>query len=516
VDDDRPIHREVQPRMATTPLSSRSVRRSYPPAATPISPQPGKVPAPRRIASNFVALSVAEIVCRGTSIAVTLMLAKTLGAAGYGRIEFAFNVVFWLVLFVRDGIEVIATRELARHPRLVRPLANHVLAARGVFALALYVGLVAVSACTLSSAADRAVMSVYGLLLITTALGLDYVFRGRERMAVVAVSLCVRTLIYAVGVWFCVTKASQIVLVPAWLAFGEACGIGLVWACYSRKYGLPRPVLGMRFLRVFFRRGRSVCLIHVSQTVIGSADLLVVGVMSQWSDVGRYGAPHRMVMAILTFGLIFQQVVFPTLARSWRQTPGAGREALDALVKILVLSLLPLAIGGALLSDSLVAFLLPAEYRGAGLLLALGIWRAPLLILAYLYQTTLIAVNRESTGVRLLLAGATGSGPLVALFCWLFGLAGALVAVLIVALGLLLAGYACLAREGRQPAWHHHLAKPLIASAVMVPVCLTLLHTHVLAAVAGGALVYVGTLIAIGGVPREALRSILSRGRAQA
>ena len=46
------------------------------------------------------------------------------------------------------------------------------------------------------------------------------------------------------------------------------------------------------------------------------------------------------------------------------------------------------------------------------------------------------------------------------------------------------------AREGRQPAWHHHLARPLVASLVMVPVCLILQRWHVMLAVIGGALTY--------------------------
>ena len=83
------------------------------------------------------------------------------------------------------------------------------------------------------------------------------------------------------------------------------------------------------------QRGRTVCLIQLSQAVINTADLLVVGFLSIWSDVGRYGAPHRMVTALLTFGLILQQAAFPTLSRLWRQTAGAGREALDSLVEVL-------------------------------------------------------------------------------------------------------------------------------------------------------------------------------------
>ena len=61
--------------------------------------------------------------------------------------------------------------------------------------------------------------------------------------------------------------------------------------------------------------------------------------------------------------------------------------------------LVPVAVGCTVLADPLVHLFLRRTTPGAGFLLALGIWRAPLLILAYLYQTTLIALNRETVGV---------------------------------------------------------------------------------------------------------------------
>ena len=450
------------------------------------------------------------------SVAVTLALAKRLGPAGYGRVEFAFNIVFWLVLLVRDAFEVITSRELARHPRLIRPLVNHVLAIKGAIALGLFAILATIGQLTLSTPSDRAILTLYGLLLVTTALGLDFVYRSTERMGLVALSLCIRTLVYAGGVWFWVSDASRIVWVPAWLALGEASGIALVWTCYARRYGLPRPLFGVRFLRILLQRGRSVCLIQVAQTIIGSADLMVVGLMSPWEEIGCYGTPYRMISAILTFGVIFQQAAFPTLARSWRQAPGTGRASLNALVKVLAVGLLPVAVGGTVLAAPLVRFLLSSKYAEASLLLALGIWRAPLLTVAFLYQATLIAVNREASGVRLLLAGALASGPLALALHTAFELPGALMSVLVIGASLVLAGYACLAREGREPAWHHHLCRPLVASVVMVPVCLLLKRWHVLAAVAGGAATYAFALSAVGGIRPEEVRAILGRGRARA
>ena len=63
------------------------------------------------------------------------------------------------------------------------------------------------------------------------------------------------------------------------------------------------------------------------------------------------------------------------------------------------MGLLPIAIGTSVLAAPLVRFLFPVEYADASTLLAIGIWRAPLLTLAFLYQAALIALNREAIGV---------------------------------------------------------------------------------------------------------------------
>ncbi|WP_235963635.1 oligosaccharide flippase family protein [Tautonia rosea] len=483
-----------------------------PPVAVHEAPPSAQASNSRRMASNFAALSAAEIACRAISMVVTLALAQRLGREGYGRIEFAFNVVFWLVLLVREGLDVIATREIARHPRLIRPLVNHILAIRGCLAVALLTGLVAVGWFAFSEPSEWLLLSLYGLMLLSTAIGLDFVYRGLERMTLVAVSLLIRTAIYALGVGLWVTDITRIEWVPICLVAGELCGIALVWACYLRSFGPPRLTLrGTRALRTILRRGRPVYVIQVSQAVIGSADLLIVGLLSQWADVGLYGAPHRVVAAILTFGIIFRQVVFPMLARCWRSSPAEGQAALDGMVRALMLGLVPVAVGATVLADPLIGLLLGPEYAGAGLLLAVGAWRIPLLTLAFLYQSALIALNREAAGVRMLIGAAVLIGPLTAVFRLQFGLVGAAEAVLIVASLLTLAGYRRLRAEGRAPAWHHHLGPPLLASLMMVPVCLVLALWHVVPAVLGGAAVYLGTLVLLNALPMTELRCLLRR-----
>ena len=480
----------------------------------PIMP-PRRAGLVSRMAWNFCSMGAAEVACRATSVLVTLALARELGKEGYGRIEFAFNVVFWLVLLVRSGSEVIAARELARHPRLIRPLVNQILGIKIVAAVILYLGLAMVAWLGMTDPIGRALFLLYGLMLVTTALGIDFVYRGVERMGLLAVSLYLRTVVYAVGVSAWVNGLGDIVDIPVWLALGEGLGIALVWLRYVREYGLPRPTLSGRFLQVFTRRCRPVVVVQFAQTVLGSVDLMVVGLLRPWEDVGLYGAPHRMIAAALTFGMIFQQVVFPMLARSWRSSPLEARRALDALVRVLAIGMIPLAVGTTILAEPLVAAILPRSYAGGGWLLALGIWRAPLLTLVFLYHTALIATNRESSGVWLLGAGAIGSGPLIAFLLARFGLPGATFGLGVIALVLVIAGYACLARVGRQPIWHHHILRPVVASLVMIPVCWILTSTHLLVSIGGGAIAYGLTLLAIGGLRRADLLALLGTSQAE-
>lgn len=465
----------------------------------------------RRVARNFAALSMAEVVCRATSVMVTLYLAAVLEPSGYGRIEFAFQLVVWLVLLVRDGLEMIVTREIARHPRLVRVLVNQVLAFRLLMASGLFALLSVLCVVGVSEPAERSVLWFYGLLLLTTALGMDYVFRARERMGLVAISLVARTMVYALAVAVCVVSPAGLTIVPICLVAGEACGIALVWTCYVREHGWPRPRLSRRFVGVCLTRGRSIYTIQLCQTVLSSIDLMVVGVLSQWADVGRYGAPHRIMMALLTFGLIFQQAVFPSLARSWRDSLETSRRTLDTLIRVLVLGLLPIAAGVSALAPSLVALLLPASYGEAGLLLALGIWRAPLLTLAYLLQTKLVALNREATGAKSLLVAALVSVPLITVLRIGLGLPGAALAALLVAIGLLATGHLRMRMIGRAPSWAAHLRAPVLAVGVMIPVCWFLNEIHLVLAIAGGAIVYAVMLVVLGGVRWEDLDLVLGR-----
>ena len=419
----------------------RSEVRQHSSARRSAYPRHSEPATGRRIASNFAFLSLAELVCRATSVIVTLSLAKRLGVVGYGRIEFAFNVVFWLVLLVRDSSDVIVARELSRHPRLIKPLVDHVLALKGLFALILFSGLALVGTLTLRDSADWWVLTLYGLMLFTTAIGLDFVYRGTERMGLLAVSLCLRTFIYAVGVLAWVGDARRIVWVPIWLAVGEASGIALVWLHYLEELSAaPAPAeppvpdhphaAGSNGLRdpAFAggdQHGRPDGRVAL-ELVVGRGPLRSPapdghGPADLRADLPAGRVPHA-VAALAADG-----AGGTGGARLAGRGPGdgarAGRGREDG--------------PGRAPGSAAARRITP----GAGLLAGPGHLARAALDPGVSLPDDADRAQPRDVGVRSLVLAALGIGPLVALLRICFGLPGAAAAVLLLGLGLVVAGY---------------------------------------------------------------------------
>lgn len=365
-------------------------------------------------------------------------LARRVGREGYGRIEFSFNIVFWLIFMLRDGVELVFCREVARRPAPKPLLVNAFLSLKLCLAVLLWLVLGLGAVVVFRQPQDRFMVCSYGALLLSTALGLDNVFRGRERPGIVALSLVIRSALYAIGVWVCVKDSTRLTWVP-WILFcAEFLGIMLVWLRYSLEFGLPRPRWrhGRRFGAAVLAQGRSVLGIQLAQVILASLDVVIVGLTDSWSMVGLYGAPHRIVTVAVTFGLIFQQVLLPHLVRSTGDQFDDRTRNVGRIVGLALMVMVPGALFTSLISHFLIETLFSTEFDDAWPLLAIGIWRVPLLAVSSIHITTLIASHRERECLRIMLRCLLISIPLLVFMHFWRGLIGTSAGMVFVALNM--------------------------------------------------------------------------------
>jgi O-antigen/teichoic acid export membrane protein len=410
-----------------------------------------------------------ELFASALGFVVMIRLARRLGPSAFAQVEYAAAVAAWLLVVVRGGVDVIATREAARRPRLVRPLTDVLVALRFLAALVGYALVLVVAA--LVGESRGAVIAVAGLMLFPAVLATDVGLRASGRLWWLALAQTVRAVGHAVVVVALIWGPADAFRAAWCLVAAEVLGAVVPLAIHTREHGFPRPRLRRRVALVLARRGLIAGLIRFGRVSLYGADLLALG---WWTgpELGTYAAARRLVFGLVALGLVVPASVAPLIARGWAEGTQSARGLIaDALGRLWSLSL-PAAVGLALTADRWMPLLFGPGYQGGGPWLALVAVRLPWLLTASFDQAALVACRRETWVLDQmigLLALALVIIPLAVLWGGPWGVGWA--ALLIEVVGAI-GGWRRLARLGVAPPWHHQAVAAVVASLALAIVCL--------------------------------------------
>jgi len=149
-----------------------------------------------KIVRNFFSLSTAAVVRRGLNFAVSIYLARVLGASGFGLLAFAQAIMAYLSLIASLGLPRLGEREIARSHEDVPKYVNAIIPLRLVLGLGSYFILIILVLILSKGHFASIFILLYGLMLFTRAFNLDWVFRGTEKMHFLAVFEIVSGAVY--------------------------------------------------------------------------------------------------------------------------------------------------------------------------------------------------------------------------------------------------------------------------------------------------------------------------------
>lgn len=366
--------------------------------------------------------------------AVTIHLARSLGASGFADLEYASAVAAWWLVVVRGGFDAIATREVARHPSLVGPLTDVLIGMRLASAI---LGFAVVLALAWASGPARVwVVLVSGLVLIPSALASDVGFRASGRFGVLAMAQVARASGLAGGAWWLVARPGHESIAAACLVGAEVVSSTVLIAFH----GPIRPRFRRAAWVAIARRGAVAGATRFGRVSLYALDVLALG---WWSGpgLGPYAAARRVAFALLALGLVVPSAMAPRIARAWASNPPEGRELVARTIAGLLAVALPATVGLMGTADRWMPRLFGEGYREGGPWLALIAARLPFILVSNVQQAALVACRREDLSFRLILGMVVLGSVLVPTLALSHGPWGAGVAALGVEAAGALAGY---------------------------------------------------------------------------
>lgn len=373
---------------------------------------------------NILRLSVGDGLAKGLAFLAMVYLARTLGVESYGILEFAISVVAYFQLMADGGLELWATREVARGAA-VRQVAAVVVPLRLVLAT-LAMALLWLALPLLPGYPGlRALLLLYGAVLFAQAVDLKWALLGGEKNRALAAGLVLAQVTFAALVFFFVRSAGALLWVPVARVAGDLSMT--CWYAIKLRRDLREPARGSTAgaswaaLAQGWAMGASRALALLSYNF----DSLVLGFLLGATAVGLYGAAYRPLAAFLAVSSSYFLALFPVLSRAHRRDLSTFNDLVRASLELTTFVAVPVGICGYFFGPVAIRIIYGSGFEAGIPAIVILACSVALVLIRGTFRQALCAAGAQRLD---LLCAALGSASNIALnFTWIprYGLVGA-------------------------------------------------------------------------------------------
>jgi len=458
----------------------------------------------RSVTRNALWLLAGEVLTRLLGFFVTVLLARRLGADGFGQVGFGVSVMSYGVIVTKFGLLTVGIREVAGDRDSLYRLVDNMLPLRFLLGLLACIGIVAFAFLARHDSQSRLLLALFGSGVIIQTLLLEWVFNGIERMEYVALAHVLTNATYLGLIGFLVRSPASLLVVPLAFAAGTLVAALVLLVAYARGHGWPRP----RFDReVWMRLGTSSWPLGIASVLnqfYVNFGIVGLALLRTDSEAGEFTAAHRLLFFLLMTDRILQAVFLPVISRNLKAAQHMVPELAGAAIRVALGLSLPVCAAVVLLAGPVTGLVFGPQYQAAVRPLTVLVWFFPLSLLSTVFGYALVAACRELEFLRnnAIAVGVALAFSLIAIpRAGVMGAAWAMLAGEGVMLGLMLSGGTRLLK----PRLEWRLTMPFAASLLLAVIVLALRNWNWPAAAVAGSLAAAGLLFATGSLTAKDL-----------
>lgn len=226
---------------------------------------------------------------------------------------------------------------------------------------------------------------------------LQAALQGIQRMGAIAVGGILNSLVYDVLVIVLVLLGDRsVILIATLLLVMGYVSLAVTVVIYRRHFATQWRIRLRDVLRVI-RGGLPFLATQVAYTLYVAADMLILSSLSSSTEVGWYGAVNQLFASLLFVSTILGTAWLPRMAAHARHDPAALRRETQLVVKLALLSAIPLAVGGSLIAGRLVLVIWGNAYAGASAPMAVLLLSLPATSICTVLYQVLVVRGRAGT-----------------------------------------------------------------------------------------------------------------------
>jgi O-antigen/teichoic acid export membrane protein len=343
---------------------------------------------------NILKLSVGDFIAKAAYFAAFVYMAKRLGVANYGVLEFAIAIRTYLLLLADGGLELWAVRESAKGVDVHRLVAI-VAPVRLMLAALAFLSMNGILAIVPENPNLRQILPLLGLTVFLQGFNLKWIFMGQERMIRVALGLVISQFVFAAMVFLLVHRPTDLIWVPVAFLASEFIIVVYFGHLFIKLYGKPRMAFSFDGLRSMLRPALTLGASHGLALLNYNLDSILIGILMGPGPVGWYAAAYKPITAGLALPVSYFLGLFPNLSRNYNENREAFRSVLLRSIRLTAIFAIPLGLIGTFLAGPVIAFLFGGHYTRSVPALQLLSWSAVLVTLRGNFRQGLNAAGKQ-------------------------------------------------------------------------------------------------------------------------
>ncbi len=224
------------------------------------------------------------------------------------------------------------------------------------------------------------------------------------------------------------------------------------------------------------------------------------------TENGLYTAAYNLIFSMAMISNVINTSLYPSLSRQADQNQSSLNHVYDRILRYLIITGLPIAVGGSILADQIILLLGGEAYRGAIDVFRILILVSPLMFVSEYLGYIVLIRGDEKVAARSVVASTTLNIIANILFIPRYGMMAAAVITIITEAVLVVQYSYVLHRKVHFNLWGSIIA-PLIAVALMGAITLLLRdHVHFVITIMVSAFVYLPLLLLLQVVGQDEMR----------
>jgi O-antigen/teichoic acid export membrane protein len=373
----------------------------------------------RTLIRSFSTLAVGETFARAAGFVTIIVMARELGPYAFGLVVLGTALATWFGLVADSGTELLTMRNVSRDPGRFRSIADHVLGLR----LALSVVAVILCVATIllvvgTSTYRREVLLPFALMIPAIALNLRWIVLGVDGSRYVAAANISSQLLLLLGVLLLVSGEHAAPVVGVIAAAAQLLYAVVILGAVARRFGLVLPRVDLQLWRKTLTDSLPLMASQIARGVIFSFNLFLIAVILGAAKTGFYAAGLKPVLFVMGVTGMLSTTFLASFSAA--RSDQRRHELASRTVRLGALASLPVAALMTIAAPVVVPLFYGDNYDPAIAPFAIAAWAVPFLVLGVPYATSLIASDRQRTllkhnlvGAGFLIAGSLVATPLL-------------------------------------------------------------------------------------------------------